>query len=75
VFATLYDLTPSEARVLLKIGEGQTVTAAALELGVSENTVKTHLARVFQKVGVNRQPDLVAIVAALRPPVALGSGG
>ncbi len=73
VLATLYDLTPSEARVLLKVGEGQTVTAVALELGVSENTVKTHLARVFQKVGVNRQPDLVAIVAALRPPVALGS--
>jgi DNA-binding CsgD family transcriptional regulator len=72
--ATLYDLTPSEARVLLKIGEGQTVTAVALELAVSENTVKTHLARVFQKVGVNRQPDLVSIVAALRPPVVLGDG-
>jgi DNA-binding CsgD family transcriptional regulator/PAS domain-containing protein len=72
VMATLFDLTPSEARVLLKIGEGQTVTAVALELAVSENTVKTHLARVFQKVGVNRQPDLVSIVAALRPPVALG---
>jgi DNA-binding CsgD family transcriptional regulator len=72
VLATLYDLTPSEARVLLKVGEGQTVVAVALELAVSENTVKTHLARVFQKVGVNRQPDLVAIVAALRPPVALG---
>jgi DNA-binding CsgD family transcriptional regulator len=74
VLATLYDLTPSEARVLLKVGEGQTVTAVAVELAVSENTVKTHLARVFQKVGVNRQPDLVAIVAALRPPVALGDG-
>jgi DNA-binding CsgD family transcriptional regulator/PAS domain-containing protein len=74
VMATLYDLTPSEARVLLKIGEGQTVTAVALELAVSENTVKTHLARVFQKVGVNRQPDLVSIVAALRPPVVLGDG-
>jgi DNA-binding CsgD family transcriptional regulator/PAS domain-containing protein len=74
VMATLYDLTPSEARVLLKIGEGQTVMTVALELAVSENTVKTHLARVFQKVGVNRQPDLVSIVAALRPPVALGDG-
>jgi DNA-binding CsgD family transcriptional regulator/PAS domain-containing protein len=75
VLATLYDLTPSEARVLLKIGEGQSVSAVALLLAVSENTVKTHLARIFQKVGVNRQPDLVAIVAALRPPVTLGDRG
>jgi DNA-binding CsgD family transcriptional regulator/PAS domain-containing protein len=67
VLATLYDLTPSEARVMLQVGTGQTIAAIAAGLGVSENTVKTHLARVFSKTNAERQADLVRIVAALSP--------
>jgi DNA-binding CsgD family transcriptional regulator len=70
VFATLYDLTPAEARLMHKIGSGMTVAAAAEALFVSEATVKTHLQRVFRKVDVSRQSDLVALIDSLRPPVA-----
>jgi DNA-binding CsgD family transcriptional regulator/PAS domain-containing protein len=70
VFGTLYDLTPAEARLMHKIGSGMTVTAAAEALSVSEATVKTHLQRVFRKVDVSRQTDLVALIESLRPPIA-----
>jgi DNA-binding CsgD family transcriptional regulator/PAS domain-containing protein len=70
VLATLYDLTPSEARVMLQIGSGQTVSEIAATIGVSENTIKTHLGRVFSKTGSARQSDIVRIVTALSPPVA-----
>jgi DNA-binding CsgD family transcriptional regulator/PAS domain-containing protein len=70
VFSTLFDLTPAEARLMLKIGSGMTIPAAALELAVTESTVKTHLNRIFRKTEITRQTDLVALVASLRPPVA-----
>jgi DNA-binding CsgD family transcriptional regulator len=65
---TLFDLTLAEAKVMLLIGEGLTPAQAALKLNVSENTVKTHLSRIFSKTSTNRQSDLVKIVAELAPP-------
>jgi DNA-binding CsgD family transcriptional regulator len=70
VLATLYDLTPSEAKVMSLAGAGSNTSAIAVTLGVSENTVKTHLSRVFGKTGVNRHVDLSQLVAALAPPIA-----
>jgi DNA-binding CsgD family transcriptional regulator len=67
--ATIYDLTPAEARVLVQVGSGQTTAAVAELLDVSENTIKTHLARVFNKTGTSRQPELVKIVALLASPI------
>jgi DNA-binding CsgD family transcriptional regulator len=69
VLATLYDLTPSEARVMLQIGRGETVAEIAGSASVSENTIKTHLARVFSKTGAGRQGDIVRIVTALSLPL------
>jgi DNA-binding CsgD family transcriptional regulator/PAS domain-containing protein len=68
VLSTLYDLTPSEARVMLQVGSGHTVGNIAVAIRVSENTIKTHLARVFSKTGSTRQSDIVRIVTALTPP-------
>lgn len=41
----------------------------AAHLGITLATVKTHLVRVFDKTGVNRQADLVRLVGSLRLPV------
>jgi DNA-binding CsgD family transcriptional regulator len=38
-------------------------------LGISETTVKTHLQRVFDKTGTNRQADLVKLVAGFLNPL------
>jgi DNA-binding CsgD family transcriptional regulator/PAS domain-containing protein len=67
--ATIYDLTPAEARVLVQVGSGQSTAAVAVQFNLSENTIKTHLARVFGKTGTSRQPELVNIVAHLASPL------
>lgn len=71
VLITLYDLTPAEARVLLKIGSGVGATATALALGIGENTLKTHLNRIYAKTGTSRQPDLVKLIADIGAPLAV----
>jgi DNA-binding CsgD family transcriptional regulator/PAS domain-containing protein len=74
VLATLYDLTPTEAKIMLSVGQSHSPAVTASTLGVSENTVKTHLARVFSKVGVNRQSELSSLVASLSSPIQGISG-
>jgi DNA-binding CsgD family transcriptional regulator/PAS domain-containing protein len=72
VFETIarhYKLTPAELRVMLGIVEIGGVPEIAPVLGVSENTVKTHLQRVFEKTGTSRQADLVKIVAGFMSPL------
>jgi DNA-binding CsgD family transcriptional regulator len=70
VLATLFDLTPAEARVLLQIGSGLAASRVANLLDISENTLKTHLARIFAKTNVRRQADLVRLVADMATPLA-----
>ncbi len=72
VLITLFDLTPAEARVLLKIGSGAGASATALSLGIGENTLKTHLNRIYAKTGTSRQPDLVKLIADIGAPLSVG---
>jgi len=51
-------LTPSELKVARLIGSGHTNKAAAEELGVSVNTIGTHLRAVFTKLGVRSRVQL-----------------
>jgi DNA-binding CsgD family transcriptional regulator/PAS domain-containing protein len=62
VIANHYKLTPTELRVLLAVVqvEGK---AAAEKLGIAETTLKTHVIRLFTKMGVKRRADLVKLVA------------
>jgi DNA-binding CsgD family transcriptional regulator/PAS domain-containing protein len=73
VLITLFELTPAEARVLLKIGGGMHAVAAALSLGISENTLKTHLSRIYAKTGTGRQADLVRLIADIGTPLGTPS--
>lgn len=69
--AKAYRLTPTELRVLLATAQNSGGTASvAADLGIAETTVKFHLRRLFSKMGVNRQADLVRIVAGFTGPVA-----
>jgi DNA-binding CsgD family transcriptional regulator/PAS domain-containing protein len=67
--AKAYRLTPMELRVLLAIVEVGGVPEVAEALGIAESTVKTHLHQTYQKTGVNRQADLVKLVAAFSNPL------
>ena len=54
--------------VLLGIVEVGGVPEVAEALGVSAETVKTNLSHLYEKTGVNRQADLVKLVAGFSNP-------
>ncbi len=61
----LFDLTAAEARVAAAVGGGESPREVAERLGVSFNTVRAQLARVFEKTGIGRQADLARLLARL----------
>lgn len=60
-----YGLTRAEARVALAASSGNTVTESARLLGLSPNTIKTHLRRVFAKTATARQAELAGLIASV----------
>jgi DNA-binding CsgD family transcriptional regulator len=60
----LFDLTPAEAEFAALLAGGYAVRAAAARLGISEETARTHVKRVFLKTGVRRQAELVRLALA-----------
>lgn len=62
---SLFDLTPSEARVARGIAGGETPEAIAADGDVAISTVRTQLRRVLEKTGCARQADLAALLARI----------
>ena len=58
-------LTPREVEVLALLAAGQANKEIARALGVSPNTVKTHLARLYEKLGVTSRTAAIAQARAL----------
>lgn len=58
----LFDLTPAEARLAALIASGDAPVPAAAKLGITANTARSVLKRIFQKTGVSRQADLVGLL-------------
>ncbi len=54
-------LTPREIEVLRLVAEGHTNGRIASKLAISEATVKTHLLRTFEKLGVNDRTRAVTL--------------
>ncbi len=67
--AALFDLTPTEARVLELIAAGRTNAEIAVALGVALSTVRTHLLHLFEKTRTHRQADLAALLASFSLPL------
>lgn len=59
-------LTPRELEVLQLIAEGLSNREIAERVFVSENTVKTHSSRVFEKLGARRRTQAVQLGKELR---------
>ena len=57
--ARTFGLTPAEARLLAALVGGERVSAYAARNSVSITTAKTHLGNLFQKLGEQRQADLI----------------
>ena len=54
-------LSPREAQILQHIASGSSTKEVARDLGISAHTVKTHLERIFDKLGANDRAQAVAI--------------
>jgi DNA-binding NarL/FixJ family response regulator len=58
--AEMAQLTPREREVLTLLARGLSNAEVAIDLFISEATVKTHLARVMMKLGVREKAQAVA---------------
>lgn len=61
-FALACGLTGREEEVLRAVATGGTVKSAASRLGLSQNTVQTHLKTIYRKAGVHSRAELVSRV-------------
>jgi DNA-binding CsgD family transcriptional regulator len=64
---SLFDLTPSEARVARSLASGETVETIASAQGLSQNTIRVHVRNVLEKTGCNRQADVVSLLTSISP--------
>jgi DNA-binding CsgD family transcriptional regulator len=67
ILGELFFLTPAEARVTAKLGVGRSADEIAEEMGVSLETVRTHIRRVLSKTGTGRQGELISLVLRAAP--------
>jgi DNA-binding NarL/FixJ family response regulator len=58
-------LSPREIEVLQRIASGSATKQVARDLGISLHTVKTHMERIFAKLGANDRAQAVAIAIRL----------
>jgi DNA-binding CsgD family transcriptional regulator len=60
---SLFDLTPSEARVARGLAAGETLEEIAANGGVAISTVRSQLRQVLDKTGCARQAEVVSLLA------------
>jgi DNA-binding CsgD family transcriptional regulator/PAS domain-containing protein len=60
--AMAFGLSKAESRVCQALLSGKSAQEAAVALHISPNTIKTHLARIFNKTGVHSQTALLQLL-------------
>ena len=65
----LFGFTPAESRVAIGIATGETVKRVAQDIGITYETARFTLKRVYEKLDVHKQAELVALIDAALPPV------
>lgn len=63
---TVFGLTQAEHRVVLEMLAGKTVTIIAGKLNLSVGTVRTHVKRLYSKIGVTSREELLGRLAPYR---------
>lgn len=60
--ALRFGLTEREERILELVGEGRSASYISDALGISFNTVRTHIRHVYEKMGVHSKQELIDLV-------------
>jgi NarL family two-component system response regulator YdfI len=61
--ASVTDLTERELEVLKAVAQGERSKEIAVRLGISERTVKAHLASIYNRLGVDSRAAAIAVAA------------
>jgi len=59
VVRTMYKLSPTEARIAARLVFNPYLAEISSSLGITYNTARTHLKRIYQKTGTNKLPSLI----------------
>lgn len=60
--ATGCGLTPRESEVLILLAKGRTVPVIARDLQIAKGTARTHTERIYRKLDVHKQQELIDMV-------------
>jgi DNA-binding CsgD family transcriptional regulator len=69
---SLYALTLAEARLAVILMHGESLSDACDHLRIRRTTARTHLSKLFEKLGVTRQAELVAVLNRSVAPMITG---
>lgn len=69
----LFGLIPSEARFVSALIRSGSAAVAATRLGITDQTAKTYMKRIYAKLGISSQLELGMMIASLTPPLRSGS--
>lgn len=67
--AIVYGLSSAQQEVAGHILAGRTLAEVAIAMGVTANTARTHLDRIYDKTGVRTQPALVRALLSASSPI------
>lgn len=60
--AKLFKLTRSEAKLAVLLADGQTMSEAAMEMGIAEGSARNYSKRIYEKTDIKRQSDLIRLI-------------
>jgi DNA-binding CsgD family transcriptional regulator len=66
----LANLTPREQQVLAMLTEGATSDRIGEHLGITRNTVRTHIQNIRTKLGVSTRLEAAAVAMRVAPPLS-----
>ena len=64
-----FGFTPAEAALAVDILAGNDLAASARRRGITRNTVRVHLRRLFEKTGTRRQAELMRLLLLCPQPI------
>jgi DNA-binding NarL/FixJ family response regulator len=67
LLARQYKLSARETEVAEAMARGDTIPGVAATLGLSENTVRTHIKRIYAKVDVHKKQELLDLIRSFDP--------
>jgi DNA-binding CsgD family transcriptional regulator len=65
----LFQMTPAEARLAIRLAEGETLRAAAEALGITYGTARSRLTQLFRKTNTQSQGQLIRVLLTCGPAV------